>query len=94
MRLQLFVLAYNFGNFLRRLCLPKTINDWLLRSLQVELIKMGGGLFAMLGRLSSNWLRWRRPELYLLLCSWTRIPGAAIYGSHVEEAIAGPRSGD
>jgi len=41
-RLQPFVLAYNMGNFLRRLCLPKTINDWSLRSLQVRLIKMGG----------------------------------------------------
>ena len=41
-RLQLFVLAYNLGNFLRRLSLPKTINDWSLRSLQVKLIKMGG----------------------------------------------------
>lgn len=41
-RLQLFVLAYNLGNFLRRLCLPKAINDWSLRSLQVKLIKMGG----------------------------------------------------
>ena len=42
--LQLFVLAYNLGNFLRRLCLPKAINDWSLRSLQVKLIKMGAGL--------------------------------------------------
>ncbi len=41
-RLQLFILAYNLGNFLRRLCLPKAINDWSLRSLQVKLIKMGG----------------------------------------------------
>ena len=41
-RLQLFVLAYNLGNFLRRLCLPESINDWSLRSLQVKLIKMGG----------------------------------------------------
>jgi hypothetical protein len=32
----------NLGNFLRRLCLPKAINDWSLRSLQVKLIKMGG----------------------------------------------------
>ena len=40
--LQLFVLAYNLGNFLRRLCLPKISNDWLLRSLQVKLIKIGG----------------------------------------------------
>jgi hypothetical protein len=43
-RLQLFVLAYNLGNFLRRLCLPKKVKDWSLRSLQVKLIKMGGRL--------------------------------------------------
>ena len=48
MRLHLFVLAYNLGNFtveryrLRRLGLPKAIKDWSLRSLQVKLIKMGG----------------------------------------------------
>ena len=42
-RLQLFILAYNLGNFLRRLCLPKAIKNWSLRSLQVKLIKMGEG---------------------------------------------------
>jgi len=41
-RLQLFILAYNLGNFLRRLGLPRAIKDWSLRSLQVKLIKMGG----------------------------------------------------
>ncbi|MFC1972713.1 transposase [Chloroflexota bacterium] len=41
MRLQLFVLAYNLGNFLRRLCLSKAINDWSLRSLQVNPIEIG-----------------------------------------------------
>jgi len=41
-RLQLFILAYNLGNFLRRLGLPRSIKDWSLRSLQVKLIKMGG----------------------------------------------------
>jgi len=65
-RLQLFVLAYNLGNFLRRLCLPKTINDSSLRSLQVKVIKMGDGLCAMLGRLSSGWLKWQCPENCLL----------------------------
>jgi len=43
-RLQLFVLAYNLGNFLHRLCLPKKVKDWSLRSLQMKLIKMGGRL--------------------------------------------------
>ena len=43
-RLSLFVLAYNLGNFLRRLCLPKAVMHWSLRSVQVKLIKMGGRL--------------------------------------------------
>jgi hypothetical protein len=41
-RLQLFTMAYNLGNFLRRLGLPKAVKDRSLRSLQVKLIKMGG----------------------------------------------------
>jgi len=41
-RLQLFLLVYNLGNFLRRLALPKAVRDWSLRSLQLKLIKIGG----------------------------------------------------
>jgi hypothetical protein len=41
-RLQLFILAYNLGNLLRRLGLPQAVKGWSLRSLQVKLIKMGG----------------------------------------------------
>ena len=41
-RLQLFILAYNLGNFLRRLGLPKAVKDWSLQSLQLKLIKIGG----------------------------------------------------
>ena len=40
-RLWLFILAYNLGNFLRRLVLPKKIKHWSLRSLLVKLIKIG-----------------------------------------------------
>jgi hypothetical protein len=40
-RLWLFVLAYNLGNFLRRLVLPRKIKYWSLRSLFVKLIKIG-----------------------------------------------------
>jgi len=40
-RLQLFALAYNLGNFLRRLALPKKIKDWSLRTVQLKLIKIG-----------------------------------------------------
>ena len=31
-RLHLFILASNLGNFLRRLTLPKTVQEWSLRS--------------------------------------------------------------
>ena len=41
MRLQLFALAYNLGNFLRRLTLPRSISHWSLRTLQTKLIKIG-----------------------------------------------------
>ena len=40
-RLALFVLAYNLGNFLRRLALPASVRHWSLRSIQVKLIKIG-----------------------------------------------------
>ena len=43
-RLALFVLAYNLGNFLRRLALPEAVKAWSLRSVQVKLIKIGGRL--------------------------------------------------
>ena len=38
---RLFVLAYNLGNFLRRLVLPGKIKHWSLRTLLVKLIKIG-----------------------------------------------------
>ena len=40
----IFALAYNLGNFLRRLALQKKIRDWSLRTLQVKLIKIGAKL--------------------------------------------------
>jgi hypothetical protein len=40
-RLALFILAYNLGNFLRRLALPEEISHWSLRSVQLKLIKIG-----------------------------------------------------
>ena len=41
-RLQLFALAYNLGNFLRRLALPRPIQQWTLTTLRDKLIKIGG----------------------------------------------------
>lgn len=40
-RLQLFGLAYNLGNFVRRLALPRSINHWSLTTLREKLIKIG-----------------------------------------------------
>ena len=40
-RLQLFALAYNLANFLRRLALPQGIRDWSLTTLREKLIKIG-----------------------------------------------------
>ena len=36
-----FALAYNLGNFLRRLSLPKSVKQWSLRTLKDKLIKVG-----------------------------------------------------
>src|SRR6202521_962848 len=40
-RLQLHALAYNLGNFMRTLAMPKTAHPWSLTSLREKLIKIG-----------------------------------------------------
>ena len=40
-RLQLFALAYNLGNFLRRLVLPRPMKTWTMTTLREKLIKIG-----------------------------------------------------
>jgi hypothetical protein len=40
-RLQLFALAYNLGNFMRRLALPVGVKHWSLTTLREKLIKIG-----------------------------------------------------
>jgi hypothetical protein len=40
-RLQLHALAYNLGNFMRTLAMPKTAEAWSLTSLREKLIKIG-----------------------------------------------------
>lgn len=35
------MLAYNLGNFFRRLALPRGVSSWSLRTLLVKLIKIG-----------------------------------------------------
>jgi len=43
-RLKLFIMAYNLGNFTRTLVLPDGIKHWSLRTIQLKLIKTGGRL--------------------------------------------------
>ena len=40
-RLQLFALAYNLANFLRRLALPRSIRHWSLTALREKLVRIG-----------------------------------------------------
>jgi len=40
-RLQLFALAYNLANFLRRLALPQDFEHWSLTTLREKLVKIG-----------------------------------------------------
>ena len=48
-RLQLFALAYNLGNFLRRLVLPRSVRHWSLTTLREKLIKIGAKVVAHSG---------------------------------------------
>ncbi len=50
-RLALFVLAYNLGNFMRRLALPEDMKHWSLTSIQSRMIKTGGRLVCHARRL-------------------------------------------
>ena len=40
-RLLLFVLAYNLGNYLRQAVLPRSVSHWSLTTLREKLIKIG-----------------------------------------------------
>jgi hypothetical protein len=40
-RLQLFALSYNLGNFLRQLALPRWVGTWTLTTLREKPIKIG-----------------------------------------------------
>ena len=66
-RLELFVLAYNLGNFMRRLALPEAMKHWSLTSLQTRMIKTGGRLVRHAGRLVF--------QLAEVLVSWEMLGG-------------------
>ena len=53
-RLLLGVIAYDLGNLLRRLALPRAIQGWSLTSLQQRLFKTGGRLIRHAGTSSCS----------------------------------------
>jgi Transposase DDE domain group 1 len=56
-RLQLHVLAYNLGNFMRTLAIPKGAEPWSLSSLREKLIQIGAKLSATGATSRSSWPR-------------------------------------
>ena len=40
-RLQLFALAYNLGNFFRQVALPNSVRHWTMTTLREKVIKIG-----------------------------------------------------
>ena len=67
-RLQLFALAYNLVNFLRRLALPKPLQHWSLTTLREKLVKIG----AKVTRHSKYDLPPRLVPVFKLLPSWAQ----------------------
>ena len=51
-RLQLFVLAYNLGNFLRQAVLPQAVRHWTLTTLREKLIKIGAKVVRHSGKIA------------------------------------------
>ena len=58
MRLQLFALAYNLGNFLRQLALPRETRQWSLTTLREKLIKIGAKVVTHAKTATFHWPRW------------------------------------
>jgi hypothetical protein len=53
------VLAYNLGNFMRTLAMPKTAEPWSLTSLREKLVKIGVKVVATGATSRSRWPRSR-----------------------------------
>ena len=61
--LGMFILAYNLGNFMRRLTLPEAMKHWSLTSLQTRMIKTGGRLVRHARRLVFQFRRRRESSM-------------------------------
>jgi hypothetical protein len=79
-RLELFILACNLGNFMRRLALPEAVKHWSLTSIQTRLIKTGGRLVRharrLVFQLAEVLMSWEMLTGILKRISWLRLaPG-------------------
>jgi Transposase DDE domain group 1 len=81
-RLQLHALAYNIGNFMRTLAMPKTAERWSLTSLREKLIKIGAKVISH-GRYVTFQLaevavpRQMFAEILSLIARWRALPAPA-----------------
>ena len=67
-RLQLFVLAYNLGNFLRQAILPRAVRHWTLTTLKEKLIKIGAKVVRHSGQIKFQMAEVAVPrELFLVI---------------------------
>jgi len=72
-RLQLFALASNLGNFLRRLALPRKVKHWSLTTLRDKLIKIGAKVVHHAGYIVFQMAEVAVPgELFAKILEWIR----------------------
>ena len=79
-RLQFHALAYNLGNFMRTLAMPKAVEPWSLTSLREKLIKIGAKVVShgryvtfQMAEVAVSLLMFRD---ILMLIAWLRAPSA------------------
>jgi hypothetical protein len=79
-RLQLHGLAYNLGNFMRTLAMPKTAEPWSLTSLREKLIKIGSKVIShgryVTFQLAEVAVAWQMFADILKLIAGLRVPPA------------------
>ena len=78
-----FYEGINLGNFLRRLCLPKAVKHWSLRSVQVKLDQDGRPSWC------GTWIGGRDLSVIRGVGSSTVVPGSV--GSYRQSVIAGAK---
>jgi hypothetical protein len=59
-------MAYNISNLLRRLALPKSINDWSLRTMRQKLIKIGAKVVSHAWYVTLQMVEVALPKVFVL----------------------------